>query len=119
MAASAFLLIGNWVRYAGSYSSSGGHYAVVVVAQVLIGFAQPFILSAPTCYSDMWFTERGRVVATALATLSNPLGAALAQLITPFWVNDAKDVSNAVLYVSIIVSHPVESLMCVCPTVPS
>ncbi|KKA27305.1 hypothetical protein TD95_003998 [Thielaviopsis punctulata] len=104
MAASAFLLVGNWVRYAGSHSPHGGTYSLVVVAQVLIGLAQPFILSAPTCYSDMWFTERGRVVATALATLSNPLGAALAQLITPFWVNDAKDISKAVLYVSIIAS---------------
>ncbi|KAL1892679.1 hypothetical protein Cpir12675_004447 [Ceratocystis pirilliformis] len=102
MAASALLLVGNWVRYASSHSRDGGTYPLVVVSQVLIGLAQPFILSAPTTYSDMWFTEKSRVVATAIATLSNPLGAALAQLITPMWVKEPGDISDAVLYVSII-----------------
>ncbi|KAL5614862.1 hypothetical protein BROUX41_004943 [Berkeleyomyces rouxiae] len=102
MAASALLLVGNWVRYASSHSRDGGTYSLVVVSQVLIGLAQPFILSAPTTYSDLWFTEKGRVVATAIATLSNPLGAALAQLITPMWVDEPGDISNAVLYVAII-----------------
>lgn len=45
--------------------------------QVLTGLAQPFVLAAPTRYSDMWFTERGRVGATALASLANPFGGAV------------------------------------------
>lgn len=75
-----------------------------MAGEILIGFAQPFVLAAPTRYSDLWFTARGRVAATAVMSLANPLGAALGQLINPFWVSDPRDVSDMVLYVSIIVS---------------
>jgi len=51
--------------------------------QILIGFAQPFVLSAATHYSDLWFTSRGRISATALTSFANPFGAALGQLINP------------------------------------
>jgi hypothetical protein len=50
---------------------------VVMFGQILTGLAQPFVLAAPTRYSDMWFTERGRTGATALASLANPLGGAV------------------------------------------
>lgn len=104
IAAAVLILAGNWIRYAGSHSRDGGLYGVVMFGQILTGLAQPFVLSAPTRYSDMWFTNRGRVGATALASLANPFGAALGQLIVPFMVTEPGDVSNAVLYVSIISS---------------
>jgi hypothetical protein len=105
--AAALLLVGNWIRYAGCHSSSGGLFGVVMFGQILTGLAQPFVLAAPTRYSDLWFTNRGRVAATALSSLANPFGAALGQLIVPFWVNGPSDMSRMVLYVSIIVSrHP-------------
>ncbi|KAF4855737.1 MFS-type transporter EF102 [Colletotrichum siamense] len=104
MTAAALILIGNWVRFAGSHSKSptGGNFGVVMFGQILTGLAQPFVLAAPTRYSDLWFTTRGRVAATALTSLANPLGAALGQLIVPFWVSSPQDMSNGVLYVSII-----------------
>ncbi|KAK8069670.1 hypothetical protein PG994_006286 [Apiospora phragmitis] len=100
--ASVLLLVGNWIRYAGSHSSDGGNFGIVMFGVVLTGAAQTFILSAPTTYSDLWFTDRGRIGATAIMSLANPFGAALGQLITPFLVTGPRDVSNAVLYVSII-----------------
>ncbi|KJZ70419.1 hypothetical protein HIM_10187 [Hirsutella minnesotensis 3608] len=102
LVAAVLMLIGNWIRYAGSTKSDGGHIAHAMVGEILIGFAQPFILAAPTRYSDLWFTQRGRVAATALTSLANPLGGALGQLINPLWVKTPGDVSNMVLYVSII-----------------
>ncbi|RYP49898.1 hypothetical protein DL768_004434 [Monosporascus sp. mg162] len=107
IATSALLiLVGNWVRFAGSHSHShdGGMFGVVMFGQVLTGLSQPFVLSAPTRYSDLWFTNRGRVAATALPSLANPFGAAFGQLIVPFMVNGPADMSNAVLYVAIISS---------------
>ncbi|KAL1875857.1 hypothetical protein Daus18300_003048 [Diaporthe australafricana] len=98
---SVLILIGNWVRYGGSRASPP-NFGVVMFGQILIGLAQPFVLAAPTRYSDLWFTNRGRVAATALMSLANPFGAALGQLIMPFWVYSASDVPNAVLYVAII-----------------
>ncbi|KAJ4855080.1 major facilitator superfamily domain-containing protein [Trichoderma breve] len=102
MSAAVLLIVGNWIRYAGSTKKSGGIYACAMVGEILIGFAQPFVLATPAKYSDLWFTHRGRVAATALASLANPLGAALGQLINPLWVNSSRDVSQMVLYVAII-----------------
>lgn len=106
MIAAVLIIIGNWVRYAGSASSAGGRYGAIMAGEIIIGFAQPFILAAPTRYSDLWFTNRGRVAATALTSLANPLGGALGQLINPLWAKQSADISNMVLYVSIIVSLP-------------
>ncbi|KAH8904382.1 major facilitator superfamily domain-containing protein [Coniochaeta sp. PMI_546] len=106
MTAAALVLAGNWIRYGGSHSKTedGGLFGVVMFGQILTGLAQPFVLSAPARYSDLWFTNRGRVAATALVSLANPFGAALGQLIVPFWVSGPGDVSNMVLYVAIISS---------------
>ncbi|TRX94392.1 hypothetical protein FHL15_004859 [Xylaria flabelliformis] len=100
--AAVFTILGNIVRVAGSHSRNGGIYGVVMFGQILIGLAQPFVLSAPTRYSDLWFTNRGRVAATALPSLANPFGAALGQLIVPFLATKPAEVSSAVLYVTII-----------------
>jgi sugar phosphate permease len=76
----------------------------VIFGQIIIGFAQPFVLAAPTRYSDLWFTDKGRVTATAVASLANPLGGALGQLIGPLWATQPGDIPNMVLYTAVIVS---------------
>lgn len=99
IAASCLLLVGNWTRYAGTRA---GNFGAVMFGQILVGLAQPFVLSAPTRYSDVWFSEKGRVSATAVASLANPFGGALAQLIDPLWATKASDIPNMILYISII-----------------
>jgi len=74
LTASGLILVGNWIRYGGARSNTFG---VVMFGQILIGLAQPFVLAAPTRYSDLWFTDRGRISATAVASLANPLGGAV------------------------------------------
>ncbi|RMD44111.1 hypothetical protein DV735_g1015, partial [Chaetothyriales sp. CBS 134920] len=102
IAASVLLLVGNWIKYGGSRANSIG---ATMAGQLLIGFSQPFVLSAPTSYSNMWFSSSGRTTATAVASLANPFGGALGQLITPFWVNSKPgNIPNSVLYVAIIAS---------------
>ncbi|KAH7027886.1 major facilitator superfamily domain-containing protein [Microdochium trichocladiopsis] len=102
IAASGLMLVGNWVRFAGSYSADGGNFGAAMAGQILTGFAQPFVLSAPTRYSDMWFTERGRITATALASLANPFGGAIIQLIVPAIVDVPSSMSMGVLIVAIV-----------------
>ncbi|KAI9798526.1 MAG: hypothetical protein M1825_005331 [Sarcosagium campestre] len=98
---SVLILLGNWLRYVGA-RASGGHFGVVMFGQILTGLAQPFVLAAPTRYSDLWFTAQGRISATAVASLANPFGGALGQLIDPFWAVNASDIPNMVLYIAII-----------------
>ena len=101
--ASVLILLGNWIRYGATRAGKNGNFGGVMFGQILTGMGQPFVLSAPTRYSDLWFTNRGRVAATAVMSLANPLGGALAQLIDPSWAGQASDIPNMVLYVSIIV----------------
>ena len=100
-AASAFLIVGNWIRYGGTRASPPS-YAGVMIGQILIGFAQPFVLAAPTTYSDIWFTPRGRITATAITSLANPFGGALGELIDPFLTVNPPDVAPMTLYIAII-----------------
>jgi hypothetical protein len=104
------LLVGNWLRYAGT-RANGGIYGLAMFGQILIGFAQPFCLCAPTRYSELWFSDKGRTSATAVASLANPLGAALGQLVDSEWASKPSDIPNMVLYISIIVreTHPQEA----------
>ena len=103
VAASCLVLVGNWIRYAG-VRATNGHYGVVMFGQILIGLAQPFVLAAPTRYSNLWFSDRGRVSATAVASLANPFGGALGQLIGPLWATNVSGVPSMVLYTAIISS---------------
>ncbi|EXJ81876.1 hypothetical protein A1O1_07941 [Capronia coronata CBS 617.96] len=99
--AAALLLVGNWVKYG---ATKANNFAGVMVGQLIIGFAQPFVLSSPTSYSNLWFSPAGRTTATAVASLANPFGAALGQLISPFWAESPDDIPNMILYIAIISS---------------
>lgn len=101
--ASVLLLVGNWMRY-GAMRTVPASFPLTMAAQVIMGLAQPFVLAAPTRYSDLWFSPRGRVSATALASLANPFGGALGQLIGPFLANSPSDIPSLTLYVAIISS---------------
>ncbi|GAB7350386.1 hypothetical protein MBLNU459_g1008t1 [Dothideomycetes sp. NU459] len=102
--AAVLTLVGNWLRYAGTRAAHGKHFGLVMFGQIIIGFAQPFVLIAPTRYSNLWFSDRGRVSATAVASLANPLGGALGQLIGPLWATDTSGIPDMVLYTAIISS---------------
>ncbi|RAL62222.1 hypothetical protein DID88_004793 [Monilinia fructigena] len=102
--ASVLLLLGNWIRYGATRSGTHGNFGGVMFGQILTGIAQPFVLAAPTRYSDLWFTNQGRVAATAVMSLANPFGGALAQLIDPFWAGSVGSIPNMVLYIAIISS---------------
>lgn len=102
---SVLILLGNWIRYGATRAGPHGNFGGVMFGQILTGIAQPFVLAAPTRYSDLWFTNNGRVAATAVMSLANPLGGALAQLIDPLWAGSVGNIPNMVLYIAIIVSH--------------
>ncbi|KAJ5595331.1 uncharacterized protein N7459_001539 [Penicillium hispanicum] len=117
----ALLLVGNWLRYAGT-RANGGIYGLAMFGQILIGLAQPFCLCAPTRYSDLWFSDKGRTSATAVASLANPLGAAIGQLVDSELATKPSDIPNMVLYISIIstvASIPSFFLPAAPPTPPS
>ena len=49
----------------------------VIVGQMFAAIGQPFLACAPAKLAGQWFGENERVIATTIATASQPLGVAI------------------------------------------
>jgi len=61
-------------------------FTAVVIAQVGLAVAQPFVLNAVTAVSVRWFPLRERGMAAGLSALAQYLGIVIAMIATPFMV---------------------------------
>jgi len=77
-------LIGVFGLLKGLYASN---YAMVVLSQIGLAVAQPFILNAYTGLAAKWFPTNERATATGLAALSQYLGIIVAMAVTPVLVH--------------------------------
>lgn len=59
-------------------------FGMVVVAQIGLAIAQPFVLNAYTKLGARWFPIRERATSTGIATLSQYIGIIIALVATPF-----------------------------------
>ncbi|CAE6452823.1 unnamed protein product [Rhizoctonia solani] len=80
------MFIAAWIRYAGTASSlsSDKKFALLLLAQILLAFGQPWFQVLGPKYSELWFDLKGRTTATTLIALSNPVGSAVGHLVAPF-----------------------------------
>ena len=62
---------------------AGPHYAAALVATIGIAVAQPFLMNAWTKVPANWLAPSERATGVALATLSNLVGIALGEALTP------------------------------------
>jgi MFS family permease len=67
------------------------HFVGVLVAQVLLAIAQPFILNAVTALTVRWFPLRERALAAGLSALAQYLGIIVAMLVTPLMIGSNPD----------------------------
>ncbi|KAF9567930.1 MFS general substrate transporter [Agrocybe pediades] len=79
------LILSAWIRYAGTARSltPGGAYALLIVGQFFASIAQPIYQVIGPKFSETWFNLNGRTTATMIVGISNPVGGALGQLISP------------------------------------
>nr|GAT57653.1 MFS general substrate transporter [Mycena chlorophos] len=79
------MVVSAWIRYAGTPRSlsPGGAYALLIVAQIFSAIAQPIYQVVGPKYSETWFSLEGRVTATMVLAIANPVGGALGQLLSP------------------------------------
>eukprot|EP00455_Lapot_gusevi_P011371 TRINITY_DN15239_c0_g1_i2.p1 TRINITY_DN15239_c0_g1~~TRINITY_DN15239_c0_g1_i2.p1 ORF type:complete len:513 (-),score=101.85 TRINITY_DN15239_c0_g1_i2:131-1582(-) len=71
-------------------ASSRTHgFAIVVIGQVLGAMAQPFFLNSPAKLASEWFAVRERDIATTIASMCNPLGIAVGQVLPSIIVTDS------------------------------
>ncbi|TFK44255.1 major facilitator superfamily domain-containing protein [Crucibulum laeve] len=79
------LILSAWIRYAGTAHSLSPNsaYALLIIGQFFAAIAQPIYQVLGPKYSETWFNLKGRTTATMIVAISNPVGGALGQLLSP------------------------------------
>ncbi|GJE91828.1 MFS general substrate transporter [Phanerochaete sordida] len=82
--ASFIFIVAAWIRYAGvAHSlSKEGAYALMLVGQLLTGLAHPAFQVVAPAFSERWFDTKSRTTMTMLMSIANPVGGAIAQVIS-------------------------------------
>ncbi|XP_076461301.1 LOW QUALITY PROTEIN: solute carrier family 49 member A3-like [Babylonia areolata] len=86
-------LIGSGLRNLTTFDflSSSAKYPVLMCGQFLAACAQPFIMFVPTKLAALWFPDTQRALANTLASMANPLGIMIANLMSPNIVKSTSD----------------------------
>uniref|UniRef100_A0A3P8VYC8 Solute carrier family 49 member 3 n=1 Tax=Cynoglossus semilaevis TaxID=244447 RepID=A0A3P8VYC8_CYNSE len=86
------VILGSWLNMSGAVlrvlATVPGvdisyQYIIVMGGQVLCASAQPLIIFVPTKLAAVWFPDHQRATANMMASMSNPLGIVLANVISP------------------------------------
>ncbi|KAJ6657111.1 hypothetical protein lerEdw1_002857 [Lerista edwardsae] len=76
-----------------SFLSLGSqNFIYLLLGQSLCAMAQPLICFSPTKLAAVWFPDHQRATANMIASMSNPLGLLIANLLSPALVREAKDI---------------------------
>uniref|UniRef100_H2Y906 Major facilitator superfamily (MFS) profile domain-containing protein n=1 Tax=Ciona savignyi TaxID=51511 RepID=H2Y906_CIOSA len=95
------IILGAWLNCIGcvlrvisaiSGIATSAMLPLVFLGQIIAAFAQPFMLFAPTKLAALWFKEDQRAIANMLATIANPLGIMLANILSPILARTSDDI---------------------------
>ncbi|KAF0040152.1 hypothetical protein F2P81_008387 [Scophthalmus maximus] len=95
------LILGSWLNMFGAIlrylavqpgAGEANMYAIVMLGQTLGAVAQPLIIFTPTKLAALWFPEHQRATANTIASMSNPLGILLANIVSPTMARTADQI---------------------------
>ncbi|XP_073343606.1 solute carrier family 49 member A3 isoform X2 [Pagrus major] len=100
------LILGSWLNMFGALVRFCGtplgetfepQYPVVMLGQTLGAIAQPLIIFTPTKLAALWFPDHQRATANMIASMSNPLGILLANVISPMIVESPSHIPTLLI----------------------
>uniref|UniRef100_A0A672G8A8 Major facilitator superfamily (MFS) profile domain-containing protein n=1 Tax=Salarias fasciatus TaxID=181472 RepID=A0A672G8A8_SALFA len=100
------LILGSWLNMFGAMIrflamapslSAQARYGVVMLGQTLGAMAQPLMIFAPTKLAALWFPDHQRATANMVASMANPLGILLANIISPLVVTTSDQIPTLLL----------------------
>ncbi|XP_060904530.1 solute carrier family 49 member A3 [Labrus mixtus] len=100
------LILGSWLnmfgallRFCGTPPGQGFmiRYPIVMFGQTLAALAQPLIIFTPTKLAAIWFPDNQRATANTIASMSNPLGILLANIISPMIARTSAQIPSLLL----------------------
>ncbi|NWU90936.1 S49A3 protein, partial [Upupa epops] len=68
------------------------NYLYLFIGQCLCALAQPLIIFSPTKLAALWFPDRQRTTANMIASMANPLGILIANVLSPALVPEGKHI---------------------------
>ncbi|KAJ1219217.1 hypothetical protein NDU88_006786 [Pleurodeles waltl] len=86
-------MLGSVIRFVGfvALANKSIQYGVLLTGQCLCAVAQPLVLFSPTKLAALWFPEHQRATANMIASMSNPLGVLVANVLSPALVHKKED----------------------------
>ncbi|KAJ1565037.1 hypothetical protein HK096_004916 [Nowakowskiella sp. JEL0078] len=94
--------LGALLRYVGCFiPNPSGALAFMYIGQIIAGFAQPFLLNAPTKVTAEWFLAPERSLYNALMTVGSLIGSLVAYVIAPAVVTTPTDIPTFLLIITI------------------
>eukprot|EP00602_Paraphysomonas_sp_CaronLab_P009569 CAMPEP_0185020156 /NCGR_PEP_ID=MMETSP1103-20130426/2757_1 /TAXON_ID=36769 /ORGANISM="Paraphysomonas bandaiensis, Strain Caron Lab Isolate" /LENGTH=490 /DNA_ID=CAMNT_0027550885 /DNA_START=215 /DNA_END=1687 /DNA_ORIENTATION=- len=116
------LVLGGWLTFAGAtlrviaayWKDEIGNvccYALVLSGQCLAALAQPMFNSLPVSLAAAWFSISERDIATAIASLFNPLGNAVGQVLPPMFVSENDETNHVTGFTSLLLCEALITLV--------
>eukprot|EP00039_Didymoeca_costata_P005797 m.84733 g.84733 ORF g.84733 m.84733 type:complete len:468 (+) comp12978_c0_seq1:206-1609(+) len=100
--ASAINMVGAWIRFAGEQlHHPDAKLSAQFVGSFFAAAAQPLILGCPTLLAGTWFGEAERAMANTIMSISNPLGIAIASVISPIIVSKPSEMGTLMMVFAI------------------
>ncbi|XP_007953964.2 solute carrier family 49 member A3 [Orycteropus afer afer] len=93
------IILGAWLNFLGSVLRTvpcmvwvWNPFAYLMAGQSLCALAQTLVVFSPAKLAAVWFPEHQRATANMIATMSNPLGILLANVLSPALVKNESDI---------------------------
>ncbi|KAM5271280.1 solute carrier family 49 member A3 [Ctenodactylus gundi] len=94
-------ILGAWLNFVGSalralpcIAKTPRPFAFFMSGQSLCALAQTLVISSPAKLAALWFPEHQRATANMIASMSNPLGILVANVLSPALVKKGEDISR-------------------------
>ncbi|XP_035767059.1 solute carrier family 49 member A3 [Neolamprologus brichardi] len=122
------LILGAWLNMLGAVLRFLGtlpgesfkiQYPIVMLGQTLGALAQPLIVFAPTKLAALWFPDHQRATANMIASMANPLGILLANIISPVMAETSAQIPKLVSLTKKPLVFRKQSSLSAPPTPPS
>ncbi|XP_054648649.1 solute carrier family 49 member A3 [Dunckerocampus dactyliophorus] len=100
------IILGSWLNMLGAVIRIIGgqpgkdfriYYSVVMLGQTFAAVAQPLVIFTPTKMAALWFPDDQRATANMMASMANPLGILVANVVSPKIARTAQEIPALML----------------------
>ena len=92
-------------------------YSIILLGQSCAALSQPIYVNFPSLISNYWFPVHERDISTTIASLFNPLGNAIGQVIPTIFVSESNNCTNYTCTDGFMILFLIEFIVCVIPVV--